>query len=287
LLEHDVHIDRVPEHDDIDDEAQGAELVLLAFTTEAENEITARLARTLNLEIVKAAGRRIEQERAADPDARDLVMRGWAWYYRSSSKADRLEAQRRFEQALEMDPGSVDARVGIARILVGNMVDGWSSCFQQDEARAEQLLLEAVERDANSAMARATMGYLREFQNRLPESRLEFETAIALDRNNANTIAHLGIALMLLGQPEAAIPQIESAIRLNPPRAGDGWLLLGIGYLPSSSGPCGSGDRSSQEVARGKSLALLYPSVPRGGAWFQGRSRRGEDGSCRDNKAQT
>ena len=199
-----------------------------ANLTEAENEITGRLARTLNLEIVKAAGRRIEQERAVDFDAGDLVMRGWAWYYRSSSKTDRLEAQRRFEEALEMDPGSVDARVGIARILVGNMVDGWSSSFQQDEARAEKLLLEAVDHDANSSAARATMGYLREIQNRLVEAQLEFETAIELDRNNANTIAHLGITLMLLGQPEAAIPQIQTAIRLNsrePGIAGCYWAL--------------------------------------------------------------
>jgi adenylate cyclase len=191
-----------------------------ADLTEAENEITGRLARTINIEIVKAAGCRIERERAVDPDARDLIMHGWALYYRSSSTADRLEAQRRFEEALAMDPGSVDARVGIARILVGNMVDGWSSSFQQDEARAEQLLLEAVERNPNSSTARGTIGYLREIQNRLPESRLEFETAIALDPNNANTIAHLGITLMLLGQPEAAIPHIESAIRLNPREPG-------------------------------------------------------------------
>jgi adenylate cyclase len=188
--------------------------------TKAENEITGRLARTLNLEIVKAAGRQIEQEKAVDFDAGDLVMHGWAWYYRSSSKTDRLEAQRRFEEALEMDPGSVDARVGIARILVGNMVDLWSSSRAQDEVRAEQLLLEAVERDANSSTARATMGYLREIQNRLPDSLREFEAAVALDRNNANTVAHVGITLMLLGQPEAAIPQIETAIRLNPREPG-------------------------------------------------------------------
>ena len=191
-----------------------------ANLAEAEDEITGRLARTLNLEIVKVVGRRIEQKRAVHSDADDLVMRGWARYYRSSSKVDRLEAQRSFEEALEMDPESVNARVGVARILVGNMIDGWSSSFQHDEARAEQLLLEAVERDANSSMARATMGYLREIQNRLPESRLEFETAIALDRNNANTIAHLGITLMLMGRPEAAIPQIENAIRLSPREPG-------------------------------------------------------------------
>src|SRR5207302_650543 len=47
---------------------------------EAEDEIIGRLARTLNLELVEAVGRRIEQEEATDPDARDLGMRGWALF---------------------------------------------------------------------------------------------------------------------------------------------------------------------------------------------------------------
>ena len=42
---------------------------------EAQSEITGRLARTLNVELVQQASRRIEQEKAADPDARDLVIR--------------------------------------------------------------------------------------------------------------------------------------------------------------------------------------------------------------------
>jgi len=44
--------------------------------SEAEDEIIGRLARTLNLELVADAGRRIEREKALDPDALDLVMRG-------------------------------------------------------------------------------------------------------------------------------------------------------------------------------------------------------------------
>ena len=88
-----------------------------ANLAEAQSEITGRLARTLNLELVEAAGRRIEQEKAVDPDARDLVMRGWAWFYRPDSVANQQEAQRIFERALEMDPRSVDARIGIARVL--------------------------------------------------------------------------------------------------------------------------------------------------------------------------
>ena len=53
--------------------------------------------------------------------------------------------------------------------------------------RAEQLLLEALERDPNSSLAHEVMGMLRRFQNRLTESRIELETAVALDRNAMGT----------------------------------------------------------------------------------------------------
>jgi TolB-like protein len=67
---------------------------------EAQSEIPGRLARTLNVELVRDSGRRLELERAVDPDARDLVMRGWAWVYRPVSAANLQEARRHFARAL-------------------------------------------------------------------------------------------------------------------------------------------------------------------------------------------
>jgi tetratricopeptide (TPR) repeat protein len=78
------------------------------------------------------------------------------------------------------------------------------------------LLLEALEHDTNRSMAHYAMGVLRRSQNRLEEARIELETAIALDRNNARAYHQLGHTLRYLGQPEAGIPHIEQAIRLNP-----------------------------------------------------------------------
>src|SRR5206468_5122833 len=87
-------------------------------------------------------------------------------------------------RSLEIDPRSVDARIGIALVLATNVGDGWSSSVEQDKSRAEQLLLKALERDANRSMAQYAMGMLRRVQNLLAESQIEFETAISLDRNN-------------------------------------------------------------------------------------------------------
>ncbi|MGC2200583.1 MAG: adenylate/guanylate cyclase domain-containing protein, partial [Stellaceae bacterium] len=45
---------------------------------QAQDEITGRLAHTLNRKLVVAAVGRLERQHKTDPDARDLVMRGWA-----------------------------------------------------------------------------------------------------------------------------------------------------------------------------------------------------------------
>src|SRR5262249_36718546 len=80
-----------------------------ANLADAQDEITSRLARTLNLQLVEAAARRSERRRPTNPDARDLEMRGWAAYYRPKSVETTGEGRQLFEQALDIDPQSVDA----------------------------------------------------------------------------------------------------------------------------------------------------------------------------------
>jgi adenylate cyclase len=103
---------------------------------EAESEITGRLAKTLHVELIEAAGGRIERERPANPGAHDLYLRGYARYLRGPRSAETVqEAQRLYEQALEMDPESVEARASIAGMLISKVTDGWSSSVEADKAR--------------------------------------------------------------------------------------------------------------------------------------------------------
>ena len=166
--------------------------------------------------------RRIEHANAVDPDARDLVMRGWAWWYGPQSPKAAQEALGAFERALEIDPRSTEARIGIARVIVGKLTAGWTnSSFQQDAvqqavARAERLLFEAIESDSNQPMAYAVLGFLRRTQARLSESRIAFEKAITLDPNFEWANFQLGWTLLFLGEPRDAIAQGEKSLRLSP-----------------------------------------------------------------------
>ncbi len=213
-----------------------------ASLPEAQSDITSRLARVLNIELVRDASRRIEQEKAVDPDARDLVMRGWAWLNRPASKETRQEALRAFERALEIDPRSTEARIGIAGVLVWRLANArGSSSFQQDAAqqdaaRAERLLLEALENDSNQSMAYSIMGNLRRLQSRLTESRIALEKAITLDPNNVSANELLDWTLFFLGRPDSAIAQAEKIQRLSPrdPYISYAYLLLGWCQLLSN-----------------------------------------------------
>ena len=198
-----------------------------------QNEITGRLAQSLSLELMEAVDRRIAQESAIDPDAQALVLRGWAWYYRATSAVTVREAQLAFEQALEIDRSSVDAKIGLATVLARKLAEGWSPPRLEDQAHAERLLLEVLEGDTNRPAAHYAMGMLRRVQNRLAEARIEFETTIALDRNHARSYFRLGQTLMYLGRPEAGIPHIEKAIRLNPrdPNIARPYANLGLCHL--------------------------------------------------------
>src|SRR5262249_24861615 len=104
----------------------------------------------------------------------------------------------------------------IGWVLANNIANFWSTSVRHEQARAEQLLLEALEHEPNNPSARAALGLLRRLQNRLEESRIELEVAVALAPNYAPAYWLLGTTLAFLGQPNAAIPPIEKALRLSP-----------------------------------------------------------------------
>ncbi|HEY2619011.1 MAG TPA: tetratricopeptide repeat protein [Acetobacteraceae bacterium] len=188
----------------------------LAVTADARDEIAGRLLRTLTVKLIEDANRRIEAVSPAEWTSDDLVMRGRALASRPLSAANRSAAISCYERALAIDPASIAARLGIAAVLVANIMEGWSLSEAPDSARAEQLLLDVLRDDADLSDGHLYMGSLRRLQGRLLDARIELEIAIALAPTSPVAYNQLGAALVFLGEPEAAIPTIEKALRLAP-----------------------------------------------------------------------
>jgi adenylate cyclase len=185
-------------------------------TSDARDEIIGRLERGLVRKLVENANRRIDALPPHDWSAYDLYIRGQAFILRPYSLANRLAAMNSFEQALDMDPESARARIGIANVLIANILDAWSTSIEDDTIRAEQLLLEALRGDTEIAQAHTCMGKLRRIQGRLGDSRAELEIAVGMSPNLITACSQLGMTLAFLGLPEVAIPWIEKSLRLAP-----------------------------------------------------------------------
>ena len=210
----------------------------------------------------------VDDKELADRAAREAIARGWALYYLPYTPARWQQARREFEQAFEIDPRSGEARIGLAAILSTRLADGWSPALQEDLPRAEHLLLEVIDNGSvsNQAAAHFTVGVLRRMQNRFPEAQAELETAISLDPNNARAHLHLGETLLYLGEPEAAIPPLEQAIRLHSDDRTIATIYWALGTCRLLSGRLDQAIESLQN-ARAANPHLWMPHLYLAGAY--------------------
>jgi TolB-like protein len=90
-----------------------------------QDEIVARLANSLGYELARAEAQR--SVHSTDPDAIDLMMRGWAVLWQPMTKESTALARDYFERAIRIDPQNAEAMVGFAYARMRASVYGWST----------------------------------------------------------------------------------------------------------------------------------------------------------------
>jgi adenylate cyclase len=199
-----------------------------------QNEITSRIAVALNLELVTAEAARSTER----PDALDYVLRGRAALNKGASRDNHDKAIDLFERALALDPGFVDARSRLARVLVDGVLDEFVPLAQADAdiKRAEQLVTEALAASPGDPYAHYVKGQVLRAQRRCAEAIPEYETALALDRSSILALGNIGRCKILIGPIEEAIPLIEQAIRISPrdPGIANWYFRIGEAHLLQS-----------------------------------------------------
>jgi TolB-like protein/class 3 adenylate cyclase/predicted Zn-dependent protease len=184
--------------------------------SELQDEITARLAHALDLQLIEAEGRRSRTRPATTLDALDISMQGRAILNRPHSKRNDEEARKLFHEALRLEPENVGALVGLARCNLLDVGSMWTEDRALLLAEAEEALSKALRLSPEYAWAwyhRAQLGMLR---RRIPEALIAFDTAITLNPNLAVAHGGTGEAKRRSGHPEETFVHIQKAIRLSP-----------------------------------------------------------------------
>jgi adenylate cyclase len=197
-----------------------------------QDEITSRIAVTLNFAL--------DREEAARPtlyrDALDYIFQGRAAAWKPNSREKWAEVIGLFERALALDPSSVHAQSRLAIVLASRTLSDMADWAAVDLAHAERLVAQALAASPASPLAHFAKGEVLRAQGRPEEATVEYETAIASNRNFVYAISALAQCKLLTGSIEEVIPAEERAIRLSPrdPFIGHFYYLIGTVHLLQS-----------------------------------------------------
>jgi len=179
-----------------------------------QDEIVSRLANTLGGQLITAEARRAEH--SPHPDAMDLCFQGKACANRGVTPENMAQARKFFERCLALDPGNIEALVGIGLVDVSIGVNFFDDNRAAHLAAAEPALSRALSLAPQHALAHGVLGLLQIQTNRAAQGIAECECALALDRNLAVAHGWIGIAKVYLGLPAETEAHVQEALRLSP-----------------------------------------------------------------------
>jgi len=227
-----------------------------------QDEITAGIASTLQVRLVKIESRRSQRERPDNPDAVDLAMRGWALIYASQTRDNNVAAQRLFEEALKVDPQAVSALTGLGFTHVRDVINRWTDAYGDHLQKADELIERAIALAPDNAQAFQYKALLRRAQRRSEEAIAAAERAVSLNRNLASAYTEIGWNWALLGRPEKTEAYVRQGIRLNPR---DPFLVYWLLYIGGAQLHQGQ-DQAALETIR--QAIDADPSFPSSYGWL-------------------
>src|SRR5262249_39046740 len=107
----------------------------LTGVLDTQDEVTARRARSVHIEMITAESRRIAHEGPERLDAAGHALRGWAVWNQNLTVEAARQARRFFEAALRLDGHNVDALLGFANTLMWE-VNTYGSSDRAGQIRA-------------------------------------------------------------------------------------------------------------------------------------------------------
>jgi TolB-like protein len=179
-----------------------------------QDEIVARLANTLDAQLIAAEA--LRAERSLRPDTVDLIFQGVACVYRGTTQVHMLQARGFLDCALALEPTNLHAMLAVAVVDVTSagsfITDDRAARF----AAAEATLTKVLSRAPGNALAHMLLGVVQMFTNRAAQGVAECERALTLDRNLADAHGSIGMAKFFMGRGAETEAHIQEALRLSP-----------------------------------------------------------------------
>jgi adenylate cyclase len=180
-----------------------------------QDDVTQSIVAVLPARVEAAALERASRKTSGSLDAYDCFLRGKYLHHLENQKAN-LEAEAHFDRSIELDRHFASAYAWKACTLG----QGWAQEFRPRTPELLQQIVQLIERatsiDENDTECHRMRCRIALIQGQFAKSDYHLERALALNPNDPRLVVQRGIYLTFSGDPDAAIPWIERAMRLDP-----------------------------------------------------------------------
>jgi TolB-like protein/ribosome-associated translation inhibitor RaiA len=201
-----------------------------------QHEVTARVARAIDLEFTDIEARR-SLARAGMPNADDLLKLGFAFLYRPRSPQNLARARGFLKRAFDIDDRRAEALAGLAQTHISDTLCRWSHDPAGQVRLAEKQVARAVEINPKLGYAHHVKGLVLRVQQQHERALAAFDKAVQLGPSLAPAHAERGFTKQLLDRGASGFARMHESLaqarRISPRESVlANWLYgVGVGHL--------------------------------------------------------
>ena len=197
-----------------------------------QDEVTLRIVDALRIKLSPGDAARIDAGAMTNSKAHDFFLHGREILLRTFLNRGGFErATELFTLAIGEDPEYGDPFAGLAMAQNLNWQNHWTDDWGQSLEKAEQYLGSALQKSPHVAYVHYVAATYYFWKKDLDRSAAEADAALNLNPNYALAYNARGIVNIYRGEPLAAVPHIEQAMRLDPLFKPQYTHFLGSAYL--------------------------------------------------------